>query len=178
MEDRESHPDNGLSHIERTNLTHKRTWELYIGFILGRPMWTRSQQHSIEEDFRYLLQIYDFGYFDDVDQDAADAAADAIRELVMQASHELQRPLNILYELDFDLDDAIGVFLVHFMICGHSATAFRRWYDAFGAQNWYDDLDSALYGMFKHISYTGERPDMMERCRYHKHGKQTCYLDK
>ena len=50
----------------------------------------------MEDDFKELAEIWKDGYCKDTDCDAADAAIDAIREIVVQHGNMLSRPFNVL----------------------------------------------------------------------------------
>lgn len=165
----------------------KRVWELYIGFLYGHPIWTRSEEHSVEDDFRNLALIWFEGTWDGQDYDAADAAMDAMCELVTQDPSALSRPLNILSgSCSFAEDDAPRKFLMDFMVYGRSSCVFGKWYNAFEKKDGCGNMDGDLATRFenkagakiKRSSY--EEVDIMERCRYHFHMvvDQPCYLDK
>lgn len=165
----------------------KRVWELYIGFLYGHPIWTRSEQRSVEDDFRSLALIWFEGTWDGQDHDAADAAMDAMRELVTQDPSALSRPINILSESNASLEnDAPWEFLMDFMVYGQSSSVFGKWYSAFEKKDGSGNMDSDLATRFENkagakcklSSY--EEVDIMERCRYHYHMVvgEPCYLDK
>lgn len=167
----------------------KRGWELYIGFLYGHPIWTRSKHYSIEEDFKHLADICDHGRSSDTDQDAADAAMDAIRDLVLQHGDALSRPFNILEKMeicDFECEEHSAVrLLADFMVYGQSGYVFGKWYDAYMTDYKDGCLDAELGVRFteKAIakSRKGDLPNLLERCKYHLHRNypdQCCYLEK
>jgi hypothetical protein len=132
--------DSTLSKIDRTPWAGcrsyrlcMRSWELYIGFLYGHPIWTRSEQSTIEEDFKRLAKIWEDSRCENTDIDAADAAMDAMREMVVQHGEALSRPFNILEEIDacdFDRDHSVEL-LMDFMVYGQSGRVFGKWYDAY-----------------------------------------------
>lgn len=162
----------------------KRAWELYIGFLYGHPIWTRSDRFTIEEDFKQLVELWEDGHWNHYDNDAADAAIDAIRKLVVQHSEELSRPFNVLKEMDscdFDRNDPAEL-LMDFMVYGKSGLVFGKWYEACmdGGDEGY--IDKGLADRFAKKADAkadgGELLDLMKRCRYHCHENDPCYLDK
>ena len=163
----------------------KRRWELYIGFLYGQPIWIRSEQFTIEEDFRVLAQIWEHMRCDDTDIDAADAAMDAMREMVMQHGDALSRPFNITEEVDacdFDRDYSVEL-LMDFMVYGQSGSVFGKWYDAYVEGGDSGCLDQGLADRFSEKadakSENRDLPDLMERCTYHFHSSgKRCYLNK
>jgi hypothetical protein len=151
----------------------KRAWELYIGFLYGRPIWTPSSEHSIAEDFEHLALIWDQGRCEQVDWDAANVAIDAIRDLVTCYSDSLKRPFNILDKWDLmEEDDALYKLLLEFMVYGQSSGVLGEWYHAFDDG---DDtrLDASLSDKFSEKADAKSRgldhPDIMDPCRYHLH---------
>lgn len=67
LEDNEVVIDSSLSKIVRTGgrwlgNMDKRAWELYVGFLYGHPIWTRSDQFPIEEDFKQLVGLWEDGH--------------------------------------------------------------------------------------------------------------------
>lgn len=179
--------DSGLSSIDAAKswpggMTDKRLWELYIGFLYGYPLWTRSQEHSIEEDFEQLALLWTDGR----DLDASDAAMDAIRELVTQHGEALSRPFDILQDCNMsEGGDTPCEFLMDFMVYGHSGSLSGKWYDAYVSEDDSGSIDEGLAGRFsekaKAKAAGNKMPDLMERCRYHVHGfdqAQRCYSDK
>jgi hypothetical protein len=184
--------DSSLSKIKRESgrwlgNMDKRAWELYIGFLYGQPIWTRNEQFTIDQEFEQLVEMWEDGWWSSFDLDAADAAMDAIRELVMQHIEGLSRPFNALRKLDFaDFEeDAPVKFLADFMVYGQSGRVFSKWYDAY--VNDYKDgcLDAELGVRFSEkaaaMSERRDLPNLMERCRYHSHRDdpdRCCYLDK
>lgn len=184
--------DDSLSHIPALSgaMQHKRAWEMYVGYLHGRPMWTRSQEHSAEDDFFYLVQIWDFAEFDCEDADVMDAAMDAIRELVLQDGQALRNPFNVLencciYEFDRNL---LGAFLMDYMLYGNFDGVFKKWYNGNGpcADETLNDGLSCILGQTagaknKHEPVEGgQKRDLMGRCSYHTHVQlgKPCYLDK
>lgn len=180
--------DSSLSEINEgswhQHWLRKRGWELYIGFLYGHPIWTRSEQHTVEEDLRQLADIWDDGRYNNMDRDAADAASDAIRELVVQHSKALSRPFNVLEEsgvCDFDYDQ-VAEFLVDFMVYGQSGRVFGKWYNAYVNEYGDGSLERRLGVRFleKAVAKSERRdlPDLMERCKYHlnRDDPEQCYL--
>lgn len=122
--------DPSLSKIEQGSWDRrwysKRGWELYIGFVYGHPIWTRNDQHSIEEDFEQLALIYEEGKLG-IDLDSSDAAIDAICELVTKNSEALSRPFEILEEWGIlDVGDTPQDVLMDFMVYGQSSSVFGK----------------------------------------------------
>lgn len=188
IEDLEEVIDSGLSSIDTESwpgrMYNKRLWELYIGFLYGHPIWTRSEQHSIEDDFEQLALLWDDGRWDSYDFDASDAAMDAIRELVTQHGEELTRPFNILGDWNLlDGGDTPCEFLMDFMVYGQAGSLFGKWYDAYVSDKDDGSIDEGLAGRFSEKADAkaegNKMPDLMERCRYHHHeSEEPCYLDK
>ena len=177
--------DDSLSHMPERGavMEHKRAWELYVGFLHGHPIWTRSPEHSIEEDFYNLVQIREFAETDASDFDVMNAAMDAIRELVTQHSDALHCPSNVFgCGVDNFDEDPVGIFLMEYMLFDNFSGVFKKWYSC-------DDerLDEGLSSILKQTAeaVNGHKPnkgdeksDLMERCRFHSHGSKPCYLDK
>jgi hypothetical protein len=188
IEELEEVIDSGLSSIDAESwpgrMYNKRLWELYIGFLYGHPIWTRSEKHSIEEDFEQLALLWDDGRWDMYDLDASDAAMDAIRELVTQHGEELTRPFNILGDWNLvDGGDTPYDFLMDFMVYGHSGSVCGKWYDAYVSDKDDGSIDEGLAGRFSEKAGAkaegNKMPDLMECCRYHRHElDERCYLDK
>jgi len=159
----------------------KRGWELYVGFLYGQPIWIRSELYVIDDDFEQLALIWDVGQHNVNDLEAADAAIDAVRELVTHESDALSRPISVLDSRSMsDEGDSPYDILLDFMVYGQSASAFGKWYHASDDSN----LDNRLARMFSEKANTKEKgldqPDIMERCRYHLHNilpRRHCYLD-
>lgn len=183
--------DSGLSSIDAAEswpgrMKDKRLWELYIGWLYGHSLWTRSPQHSVEEDFEQLVLLWDDGRWDSYDPDNADAAMDAIRELVIQYGEELSRPFNVLGDWNLlDGDDTPCEFLMDFMVYGKSGSLCGKWYDAYVSGNDHGYIDQGLASRFSEKAEAkaegNKMPDLMERCRYHLHEydlDRGCYLDK
>ena len=191
IEELEEVINSGLSSIDAAKLwpgsmANKRLWELYIGWLYGHPLWTRSQQHNIEEDFEQLALLWDDGRCDGYDPNASDAAMDAIRELVTQHGEELNRPFHVLDRWKLlDEGDYPCAILLDYMVYGQSGRVFAKWYDAYVNGGGSGRLDQGLADRFsakaKAKSKRRDLPDLMERCRYHLHlGSPDghCYLDK
>jgi hypothetical protein len=182
--------DAGLSIIDtkvrwRDPMGGKRRWQLYIGFLYGNPIWTRSDEHSLEDDFLQLAILWDDCRFNDQDTDAADAAMDAMREIVTHNADALRNPCELLGKADALEDgDAPLEFIMDFMVFGRSEDVFGKWYRAFNS-SMYSCIDQELSERFAEkaeLRRNGkDMPDLMERCRYHLHrdmGEHECYLDK
>lgn len=191
IEELEEVIDSGLSSIDAAEswpgrMKNKRLWELYIGWLYGHPLWTRSPQHSIDEDFEQLALLWDDGRWDSYDPENADAAMDAIRELVTQHGEDLSRPFNVLSNWNLlDGGDTPCEFLMDFMVYGQSGSLCGKWYDAYASDNDKGSIDEGLAGRFSEKAEAkaerNKMPDLMERCRYHLHEPdldERCYLDK
>lgn len=191
IEELEEVIDSGLSSVDAAEswpgrMADKRLWELYIGWLYGHPIWTRSQQHNIEEDFEQLALLWDDGRWDRYDPDASDAAMDAIRELVTQHGEELSRPFNVLDNWNLmDEGDNPREFLLDFMVYGQSGSLCGKWYDAFASGSDRGSIDEGLAIRFSEKAEAraegNKMPDLMERCRYHLHEPdlgERCYLHK
>ena len=188
IEELEEVIDSRLSSIDadswHDSMRGKRAWELYIGYLYGHPLWTRSEQFTIDEDFKLLVLIWEDGQWNAFDNSIANTAIDAIRELVMQHSEELSRPFNVLEEMDlcdFEYGGPVDL-LMNSMVYGQSGRVFGKWYDAYVDSRDRGSLDQGLGERFSEKAEIkadkGELPDLMERCRYHSHGGDPCYLDK
>jgi hypothetical protein len=145
IEDCEEVIDPSLSKIDHESWERrwysKRGWELYIGSVYGHPIWTRSEQHSIEDDFEQLALIYEEGKLG-TDPESSDATIDAIRDLVMHGSEALSRPFKILAGWGIlDEGDTPQDVLMDFMVYGKSISVFGKWYHTF---DWNFKLTSRL----------------------------------
>lgn len=186
IEELEEEIDSGLSSIHTQSwggwMTDKRLWELYIGYLYGHPLWIRSQQHSIEEDFKQLALLRDDVLTESYDDAVPDVAMDAIRELVTQHGEALSRPFNFLAESTMnDESNALYQFLLDFMVYGQSGRVFGKWYAAYVKSGHSASFDRHLADRFSEKadaeSEGRDLPDIMEQCRYHYHPDDTCYLD-
>jgi hypothetical protein len=168
--------------------TSRRAWELYAGFLYGHPIWTRSDHYSIEEDFGHLVEIWYDGHWHRTDTDAADAAMDAMRQLIVQETDALTRPFNIIDNIigSYDETEDSVQFLMDFMVYGQSGHVFGKWYDAFMDEGGADGLlEEGLAERYKKKAQARREGhgmlDLMERCKYHDHHafpERPCYLDK
>ena len=185
-EELEEEIDLGLSSIDAHSwegwMTDKRLWELYIGYLSGQPLWVRSQQHSIEEDFKQLALLRDDILIESYDDAVLDVAMDAIRELVTQHGEALSRPFNFLAQSALNGEsEPLYQFLLDFMVYGQSGRVFDKWYAAYVKSGSSGSFDRDLADRFSEKadaeSEGRDLPDIMEQCRYHYHSGDTCYLD-
>lgn len=162
----------------------RRRWELYIGFVYGGPMWTRSEEHSLEDDFPGLAIIWDDCKYNEQDSDACDAAIDAMREIIIRHADALQNPLELIRKADTyeDFDHPMKLIL-DFMVYGRSENVFGRWYNA-APDSLASRIDRELAERFEKKGQLRRTqhamPDLMEPCRYHLHrgsGEHECYLE-
>lgn len=162
----------------------KRRWELYIGFVYGGPIWTRSEEHSLEDDFLQLAIIWDECRYNDQHPDACDAAIDAMCEIATQNADALQNPFGVMLKADTydECDDPMRLVL-DFMVYGRSENVFERWYNA-APDSLASRIDRELAERFEKKGQLRRTqhamPDLMEPCRYHLHrgsGEHECYLE-
>lgn len=162
----------------------KRRWELYISHVYGGPIWERSEEHSLEDDFLQLAIIWDDYKYNDQDPDASDAAMDAMCEIITQNADALRDPFKLMREADtFEGSDYPLELVLDFMVYGRSEKVFGKWYHAFDRlKNSF--VDQELSHKFAEKAglkrQREDMPDLLERCRYHLHrgrGQHECYLD-
>jgi hypothetical protein len=98
----------------------------------------------------------------------------------MHESEALSRPFNILAEWGIlDEGDTPQDVLMDFMVYGKSSSVFRKWYHEFDCNfNLTSRLAAILTEKGKASFGEHDLPDLMERCRYHRHYPDHCYLDK
>lgn len=188
LRDNERDIDAGLSVMDTTTWKNteggKRRWELYISHVYGGPIWERSEEHSLEDDFLQLAIIWDDYKYNDQDPDASDAAMDAMCEIVIQNADALQNPRELLIEADtFAEGDYPLELILDFLVYGRSEKVFGKWYHAFNCHK-SSLIDQEFSERFAERAALGrnrqDMPDLMERCRYHLHrgqGEHECYLD-
>lgn len=158
---------------------------MWTGFLYGQRMWTFGEADNINEEFRALADMEFFAH--QVHHwDAADAAIDAIRDILHGYSNNLDDPFAKIPNLfgGGASEDSIRV-LIDFMVHEECAGKAKGWtFLLVPSEPRTKNVMTALCEKFferAERERAGEAPlDLMERCRYHEHTHpdERCYLDK
>lgn len=163
-----------------SNLDLKATSQ-YVGSLYGQPMWSYAPGANINVEWCTLNELYHFST-NRKDFDAADACIDGMREMLEGWRGDLTYPFVHLQFFRCDFGAPCGRILLDYMV--HRSCDIKRWIDDYELYCDPGSLQDALSKKFAEEAQRKkdktDRPDLMQRCRYHLHVKNglPCDLDK